>query len=202
MIECLRVNMALADRWHVSPRPDDSDSQSLDVYSYFRQGKAAMMVMYTWNLPFLRSRCADVDWNIVNNPTFHQRGHWASSQAILVSSDTEYPDEAWMLCKGFFGEEIQRTMGQRGLPSNLGVARELIEENRRQGGVPRNLEALLKAADSLYPTPRIANLSEIMSLYYECVGGVTVHRITPEKAMAKAEKSIRLFLRRRRRLAE
>jgi multiple sugar transport system substrate-binding protein len=202
MIEYLTVNMALSDKWHVSPRPDDSDSQSLDAYSYFRQGKAAMMMMYTWNLPFLRSRCGDIDWDIVNNPTVHQRGHWASSQAILISSDTPHPDEAWLLCKRFFGEEIQRTMGQRGLPSNLRIARELIAENAREGGVPANLAALLKATDSLYPTPRIANLSEIMSLYYESAGGVTAHRTTPEKAMAKAEKAIHLYLKRRRRLED
>ncbi len=199
MIEYLQANLDLAEKWGVSPRPDDSDTQSLDTYAYFRQKKAAMMQMFTWNLPFLRSRCAELDWDIVNNPTAKQRGHWASSQAILVSADTAHPDEAWLLCKEFFGDEIQRIMSARGLPPNLRIAREMIEVHRTSGLKPPNIAALFRARDSLYPTPRIANLSEIMSLYGSASGGVTAGRTTPAEAMAKAEKAINLFLRRRRR---
>ena len=196
MIECHQFNLDLAEKWKVSPLPDDPDAQGLDSVAYFRQGRAAMMKMHTWNLPFLRDRCRDLDWDIVNNPKARQRGHWASSQGILISVDTAHPDEAWLLCREFFGDEVQRTMASRGLPPNLRVAREMIAQNRDK---PANTGALLKATDSLYPTPRIPNLSEIMSLYYSAAGGISAHRATPAEAMAKAEKAISFYLRHRRR---
>jgi multiple sugar transport system substrate-binding protein len=196
MIRFQQVGMDLAEKWHVSPLPEDSDVQSLDVYAYFRQGKAAMMTMFTWSLPFLVKKCQGMDWDIVNMPTVKQRGHWASSQAILVSADTAHPDEAWLLCKEFFGDMVQKTMAQRGLPPNLRVAREYMAE---YPGPPANWGALYKARDSLYPTPRIPNLTEIMSLYYSASSGIAAHRATPAQAMAKAEKAINLYLKRKRR---
>ena len=198
MIESLWANLDLARKHKVSPRPEDADSQGLDSCSYFRQGKAAMMTFYTWDLPFMQKRCADMDWDIVNNPTVRQRGHWASSQAVLVSSSSKHPEEAWLLCKEFFGDEVQRTMASRGLPPNTRVAAQVLEKHRKSGGKPANLAALRKASDSLYPFPRIPNLSEILSLYSSAAGGVTAGRATPEQAMARAEKAIRLYLKRKR----
>lgn len=198
MIECLRANLDLSRKHKVSPLPDDADFQGLDAYSYFLQGKAAMMQFFTWNLPFLRRRCAAMDWDIVNNPTIRQRGHWASSQAILVSSSTPHPEEAWLLCREFFGAEVERTMAARGLPPNRRVAAQVIEENRQAGTKPANIAALRQASDSLYPNPRIPNLSEILALYGSAAGGITTGRATPEEAMARAEKAIVLYLKRRR----
>jgi maltose-binding protein MalE len=87
-------------------------------------------------------------------------------------------------------------MSERGLPTNLRVAREVIAENTRQ---PENIAALLKATDSLYPTPRVPNLSEIMSRYHEGASGVSAGRVTPAEAMERAEQRINLCLKRRRR---
>lgn len=198
MLENLHVNLDLARKYRVSPLPEESDLQGLDSYSYFKQGKAAMMVFYTMQLPFLRRRCEEMDWDIVNNPTVRQRGHWASSQAILVSASTKHPDEAWLLCKEFFSDDVQRTMSMRGLPPNRRVAREVIEENRRNGDKPANIAAFLKAGDSLYPNPRIPNLAEILSLYSSAAGGIPTGRATPEEAMERAEKAIVLYLKRKR----
>lgn len=198
MIEALRTNLDLARKHRVSPLPEDSDFQGLDTYTYFRQGKAAMMMFYTWNLPFLRRQCSDMDWDIVNNPTIRQRGHWASSQAILVSSATRHPAEAWLLCKEFFCDDVQRTMAARGLPPSRRVAELVIREYRESGLQPANIAALQKASDSLYPFPRIPNLSEILSLYGSAAGGVPTGRATPEEAMVRAEKAIVLYLKRKR----
>ncbi|MBT3375876.1 MAG: sugar ABC transporter substrate-binding protein [Lentisphaerae bacterium] len=198
MIEALRTNLNLAREHHVSPLPEDSDFQGLDTYTYFRQGKAAMMQFFTWNLPFLRRQCSEMNWDIVNNPKVRQRGHWASSQAVLVSSSTRHPEEAWLLAREFFGDEVQQRMAARGLPPSRRIAEMVIQNQRKTGQKPANIAALRRASDSLYPNPRIPNLSEILSLYGSAAGGVPTGRSTPEEAMARAEKAIVLYLKRKR----
>ena len=197
MIESMKFNLELATKHKVSPHPEDADVESLDNISYFHQGRAAMMRLFTWDLPFLDAKCGDISWDIVTNPKVRQRGHWASSQAILVSADTKHPEEAWLLCKEFFGDRIQLAMGARGLPSNRRIAQEMI--GRRKGMQPENWAAMLKASDCLYPTPRIANLYEILNLWYSAASGVSAGRTTPEAAVAKAEKAINRFIKYRRR---
>lgn len=198
MIRYHHVMIDLAEKWRVAPLPEDADAQSLDSLTYFQQGRAAMMTMYTWDLPFLVKKCAGMQWDIVNMPREKQRGQWASSQAILVAAATPHPDEAWLLCREFLADKVQMRMAARGLPPNLRVAREYMA---RRTGPPANWAALYKARNSLYPTPRIPNLSEIMSLYYSASSGISAHRATPEEAMQKAEEAILLYMRRKKRHA-
>jgi len=196
MIECLKFNLDLVFKWKVAPLPDEMDQEGLDDYAIFRQGRAAMMKMYTWNLPFLRKRCGDVDWDIVCSPKARQPGRWASSQAVLISADTRHPDEAWLLCREFFGDTFMEAMASRGLPPNLRVAREYIARNRQR---PANLAALLKGAGSLHPFPRVPHLNELLAHYWAAVSAVYAQRATPEEAMARAEKEIRRAVARQRR---
>ncbi len=196
MIECLKFNLDLVFKWKVAPLPDEMDQEGLDEYTVFRQGRAAMMKMHTWNLPFLRKRCADVDWDIVCSPRARQRGRWASSQAVLIAADTRHPDEAWLLCREFFSDKFLEAMASRGLPPNLRVARRCIAKNRQR---PANLAALLKGADSLHPFPRVPHLNELLAHYWEAVSAVYARRTTPEEAMARAEKEIRRAVTRQRR---
>jgi len=196
MIECLKFNLDLVYKWKVAPLPDEIDQEGLDQYAIFRQGRAAMMKMFTWNLPFLRDRCKDVDWDIVCSPKARQRGRWASSQAMLIAADTRHPDEAWLLCREFFGDAFLRAMATRGLPPNLRTARACIQENQ---GKPENIAALVKGADSLYPFPRVPHLNELMAHYWEGVSAVYALEATPEEAVARAEKEINRAIARQRR---
>jgi len=187
MVRHLQFHLDLAHKWRVAPLPDAIQQEGLDIYAAFRQGRAAMMRMYTWDLPALREQCREIDWDIVNGPKVNQRGYWASSQAVLISSQTRHPDEAWLLCKEFFGPEFQRSMAQRGLPTNLKIAREVIAANRER---PANLAALLKGSNALYPFPRVAHLSELLQHWWNASESVNCLRATPEVAVARAERAI------------
>ena len=187
MIEYLQTNLDLAYKHHVVPTPEESQQEGLDHYTLFIQGRAAMMTMYTWNLPWLADRFADVDWDLALNPKVKQRGQWASSQAIVISADTRHPDEAWQLSKVFFGEKFQKAMSFRGLPSNLKVAREVIAARR---GKPANLGALYTARDFLYPTPRVPHLQELQSLWSQGCATAWARRATPAEAMERAQRQL------------
>lgn len=195
MVQCLQYNLDLVHKWKVSPLPDAIEQEGIDKYAAFRAGRAAMMKMFTWDLPALGEQCANVDWDLVNAPRVKQRGHWASSQAVLISADTKHPKEAWELCKAFFGDDFQRTMAARGLPTNLRIARQVFAGHK---GKPANIAALLKATDSLYPFPRVPHLQELMQHYWNGTESVNSLRATPEEAMAAAAKAINRTIARRR----
>jgi len=187
MIDYLQFTLDVVHKHRICPLPGDVEQEGLDTISLFRQGKAAMMRFYTWSLPELRDKCADLDWDIVMMPKFAQRAHWASSQAILVSSETPYPDEAWLLCKYFFSDEFQRIMAFRGLPPSRKVAEKIVAENDE---APENLAVLLKAADYLYPFPRVAHLQELMEHFWNAAESVDAQRATPQEALQRAEKAM------------
>lgn len=200
MIEALTFNMKLAHEWKVAPRPEDPLMVGTDQYSIFRQGRAAMMRMYTWDIEYMRERCADVDWDIVGMPLATRRAHWASSGSFLVSADTKHPDAAWLLFKNLLSDEFQMAVSSQSLPANLRVAHRLVEQNTHK---PANLKVLLDATDYLYPNPRIPNLQELIghfrllkSKVLLCYG--TSKYVTPENAMREAEKRINKTIARRK----
>jgi multiple sugar transport system substrate-binding protein len=188
MMDFLNTNRSLFNTFHVSPSPQQITGSGSDVYTIFRQGKAAMMIAYTWDLPYLREQCADVDWDITLNPKVNQRGQWASSAAILISSKTRHPAEAWELNKLFLGADFQLRMCEDGgLPPNLSVARQLVAQNRHK---PANLQALIVAREFLYPKPRIANSAELYSQFYNACDTVWMGTATPAGAMDRAQRQI------------
>ena len=201
MIEALRFNLDLVHKWRVAPSPEEQRQEGGDVYSVFRQGKAAMMQFYTWSISHLRERCAGMDWDIVGMPVARRRAHWASSAAYLVSADTRHPDEAWLLFKALISDEFQLALSIESLPANLRVARELVADNTQK---PANLVAVLDATDFLYPSPRVPNLQELLHHYSNAREKVfsfygTSRFVPPEQAMAEAAERINETIRRRRR---
>lgn len=196
----LSTNLELLKKYRVTPSLRDVPPAGVqDSISLFQQGTVAMMPMYTWDLPGMRERCAMLDWDIVENPWVTQRGSWASSQAYVISSQTRHPDAAWELVRMLTGPWFQRQISYAMLPTNLRVAQEVIAENESK---PRNLVALLKASDALFPNPRIANLQELDSFYQDALQSVWSERAAPEQAMALAAEQIGRAIARHRRAAK
>jgi multiple sugar transport system substrate-binding protein len=188
MIDYLRTNYDLFAKYRVSPSPREIWGAGTDNYTIFRTGRAAMMMMFTWDLPHLRSQCGDIDWDIVLNPKVRQRAAWASSSAVLITRYTRHPDEAWQLCRRFMSPDFQMQMAANGgLPPSRGVAERMIAENRQK---PGNLGALLAASGVLQTNPHVANLTQIRQQFLNACDSVWMNRATPEEAMQRAETAI------------
>jgi len=199
VLDYLQVNLDLVQKYHVSPPGSQLPNLVVDdPVSVFRQGGAAMMIMATWDLPFLRERCRDMDWDITTNPVIRRPAHWASSQAVLISRTTKQPELAWTLAKKFLGESFQRSMADRVLPSNQEVARKVVLENSDK---PHNLAALIKATNSMYRIPSIPNMTEIGQLWFNARQRVFSGRTEPTQAMVEMQKQVDRLIRDRKRLA-
>jgi multiple sugar transport system substrate-binding protein len=195
MIDYLRTNYDLIHKERVAILGKGGGEATIDdVMTLFRQGRVAMALMFTWDLPFLREKLADMDWDIVTNPKVRTRAHWASSRAVVISADTPHPDEAWQLCREFFGEEFQRAMSDTVVPSDVRVGAEMIA---RHTGRPRNVLALVDAARTGHVVPRVPNVTELMQLWNDARDRVRDGRATPQQAMADAEAAIDRMIKRR-----
>lgn len=188
MLDFIRTNRDLYHKYRLGPTPQEAKGAGSDLYTIFRSGRAAMMVMHTWNLPYLIAQCKDMDWDITLNPRVRQRAAWASSAGILVSSQSKHPEEAWALCREFLAPEFQRLMGtQRGLPPGRQTAQAMVAANDQK---PHNLGALIRASDVLYPNPRIPNLTQILTEFENACDSVWMGMATPEDAMQRANEAI------------
>jgi multiple sugar transport system substrate-binding protein len=189
MLRYLRVNLDLAEKYNVSPRGRQTMHEAVeDDIALFRQGRVAMIPMSTWRLPFMREQCAEMNWNVVTNPSVDgRRSHFGSSHAIVISSATRHPHEAWLVTKFLLSPRFQRSMATIAFPTDREVARQVVAENQQK---PANLAALLKASESLHPNPRVAHLTEIMALWQDACESVWIGRATPEQAMARAARQI------------
>ena len=187
MIDYLQTNLDLIHKEKVSLQGKGGGDATLDEStSLFHQQRVAMMLMFTWDLPFIRQRFADMKWDLVTNPKVRQNGHWASSQAIVISSATKHPDEAWEFAKTFFGEEFQRSMSDLLLPTDQALAARLAAENRS----PNVHAVLMRATPSMRSLPRVPNMTELLQFWYDARDSVRAGRATPKEAMVRAEKQI------------
>jgi len=188
MLNFLQTNLDLAEKYRVSPHGKQMPNEAFeDPVSIFRQGRTAMMVMATWNLTYLQHQCADMDWDVSMNPIIKREGHWASSEAILISSETKHPKEAWLLYKTFLDVKFQRQMAGIIVPTNVDAAAEWVSTNHHK---PMRLDALVAATRSMYRSPQVENLREIMRVFFDSCESVWSCRSTPTAAMAKAELQI------------
>lgn len=195
MIEAIQFNVDLVYKHKVSrwlPFTSQLALQPYEQFSLFQRGKMAMMLSATYSLEDLRSRCADIDWDIVAMPVANRRAYWASSSAFLISADTQHADEAWLLFKELVSDEFLAAVSSRTLPSKLHVARKIVESNVQR---PDNLGMLLDAVNYLQPFPRVPNLEELLQSFFVQTGRVstfygTDRQVSPERAMIEAEKRL------------
>jgi len=162
-----------------------------------------MMYSATFNIPHLREKCADVDWDIVANPRVPgcERAHWASSGAFLVAAGTKHPDEAWLFAKHLLGDRFQTAMTIESFPASTRVGQLYVDENTLK---PSNLQCLADSMNFLYPDPRIANLNELVEHWNNAKQKVleahgTSREVTPEEAFAEAARLINNTIAKRKR---
>ncbi len=191
MIRCLEVNRALMHDDRVIPSMQQQAQGSLDKMMMFGGGHVAMMQVSTWDLPQLR-RQAGVPWALTLNPRVERRATWASSQAVLVSAETAYPDEAWALARAFLTPSFQRRAASHAMPTDRALAASLGATGEQAYS---HLPVLLKAVDELCPTPRVAHLAEAQQIYATACESVWSGRATPAEAMRRAARLIDRMIR-------
>jgi multiple sugar transport system substrate-binding protein len=188
MMDFLQTNVDLAEKYRVSPHGRQMVNEALrDPVTVFRQGHTAMMTMATWNMPELQDRCANMRWDVVSNPIVRRHGHWGSCQAIVISKDTNHPDEAWLLAKQFLAKDFQIGKFPVILPSSLAAQRELAASTH---GKPPSVASMIVASHALQRMPRVANMHELMQFWLDATDSVWTLRATPAGAMRRAEAEI------------
>ncbi|MBN1555357.1 MAG: sugar ABC transporter substrate-binding protein [Phycisphaerae bacterium] len=196
-IAYIRTALDMFKKYRVSPTPKEQMQQTgLDGYSIFRQRKNAIMMFATWDFASMKKQFANLRWDIVLNPKVRRRGQWVSSQAFMIHRDTKYPDLCWELYRVLSGPAMQERMAFMTIPTHLPTLQKAIANHR---GAPKNVAALEKALDRLYPTPRVPHLQELINLYSIACQSVWTGEATPEEAMRTAERQINRTLRRRKR---
>lgn len=188
MLKFFHYRLDLANKYKVMPshklRLQEGTNTIDNYYGPFIQGRYAIFDIQDSNRQEMLEKFADMEWDYVLCPKVKRHAQWTSSAAIVISADTSHPDESWELFKFFVSDNFQKTMSFSGMPSKLKVAKEVIAEHR---GPPSKLAALLKAYDFLYPTPRIANLKELESIFVEEQDRAFLGLATPEEALDNAQ---------------
>ena len=115
--------------------------------------------------------------------------------------ETKHPDETWLFAKHLLGDRFQTAMMAESLPANRHLAQKLVDENMLK---PDNLQSILDATAFLYPTPRIANLNDLLELWMIAVQKVfqsygTSRWEPPEKAFDEAARRINETIAKRKR---
>ncbi|NLX07277.1 MAG: sugar ABC transporter substrate-binding protein [Phycisphaerae bacterium] len=188
MLDYLQTNVDLAERYRVSPTPRQmQQTAGIDKYALFRQGRAAIMMMASWDLPALKKQCADLRWDVVLNPQVRRQGQWASSQSYTIWAQTPEPDACWELCKLLCGPSLQKQMAFAAIPTHLPTLAQAAAEHR---GRPANVEAFVQATRMLDPTPRVPDLQELQQLFHDACQSVFVGRADAAEAMDRAQRRI------------
>ncbi len=190
----LQFSLDLIHRWRVSPAVLFSDLDEQEAMVAFQGGKTAMFYGHTWLMPDLRKRLAGMRWNIAPPPAAPHRAHWGSSQGFCISRATRHPDLAWKLMRHLLTSDALWPLADHVVPVNRRLMDRMVEEYGR--GRP-DLRVLRRGAGRLRADARVANLSEIRSLYGSAFDRVLSRRATPEVAMRQAAVSIREVLSRR-----
>lgn len=192
MLNFFHTNLKMRNEMRIAlPAPKRPE----EALSMFASGKAAMMQAATWDMMYMRKQLTDMDWDILPNPTIKVRSHWASSQAMVVRSDTKHPYESWLLLKSFLSPDFQRGTAKFSIPADRNIAAEVVAANTQR---PDNLKTYLIATESLSPNPRVPNMMEVLQAYANASEAVWSGQATPEKAMADADIEINAALNRAR----
>lgn len=165
-----------------------SEMQAMDRLSRFFNGRAAMMVIATWDIAQVRNG-ALFDWDVVRLPKTisGQSVTWASSAGFSISRRSEHPELAWKLLKHLVGDEFQRTMFETILPADRSLNNAFLAAHPAP---PAHLREFFAAQDGLRPNPRITAFQEVESEWLYWYEQAMLRKITPEAALENAEARI------------
>lgn len=169
-----------------------NEMQAIDRLSRFFNGRAAMMVIATWDIAELRNR-TPFDWDVVRLPknTAGQNVTWASSAGFSISRHSKHPELAWQLLKKLVNTDFQRTMFETIIPVNTTLKEEFLAAHPAP---PAHLGEFFAAHSGLRPNPRITAFQEVEREWQYWYEQAMLRKITPEAALSNAEHNINRIL--------
>lgn len=189
-LERLKTNIRLSDEGVLLR---SAGTGQLDRLNEFVSGKVAIMEIYSWELPELRS-AARFQWRVMpvpRAPAGNERA-WASSSGYCISARSTQQAMAWSLLKELSGADFQRSLFGTMLPtrSALVAPYEASLEPRER--------AILKIIPKLAPDPRIKIQEKIASEYDYWSSKAMLKQLPPEEALEIAATRINRILARER----
>ena len=194
-VRLAQLNTDLEKKYKISPQPD-SDVRGLSKNMSFEMGRVAIMTSYTWEIPDLRRKINTFEWDITLMPVGTQRAHWASSGGFAVSRTTKHPKEAIELLMYTTRPKFVMALQGETLPVERAVADEMA---RKWEGPPESFPLLIEMTRYMHPTPRVPNVNEINSIYWDYIGRARLKKMTMREALQKAAQEINALLVRERR---
>ena len=193
-----QLRIDLEKKYKISP-PPDSDVRALSKNMSFEMGRVAMMESFTWETLELRRKVNTFEWDITLMPIGTQRAHWASSGGFAVSRTTKHPKEAIELLKYTTRPKFVTALQGETLPVERAVAEEMAAEWE---GPPEHFPLMIEMTKYMHPTPRVPNINEINTIYWDYVGRARLEKMTMTEALQKAAEEINELLARERRVQE
>ena len=160
----------------------------------FLRGETAMFTANVYDLPDLRERAVEIDWDIVPMPRGVRPSTGASTQGFAIYAKTEHPAEAVRLLKHLVSPASQYHMRDLGVPTHRATARRAIANTPTP---PANGQAQLASMDFVNPFPRVRHINELQVAFGEANNQILAGRKSPEEALQDCHRKFQEILARK-----
>lgn len=190
--ESLQFYADLRNLYHVAPKASESGNNTMA--QLFMQQKIAMYISGRWSVPRFREDIT-FNWDIARFPS----GHAGSIVGIdgsgwAISSDTKYPEEAWIFIEYLASKTTIKEFSRTGLivPSRKDIAYSIdfIEKTKK----PEHAQIFLNILNNARPTPQVERWNEINDLIDKAMEPVWNGNNTACKALKSIENDVNKLL--------
>ena len=185
-IRRVQLNVDLVKKYKVSA-PRESELRNIGTQMAFLMGKIAMWCTMNLQLVELRRKVDAFDWDIAMMPKGTVQVTWASSSGFAVSRTTKHKKEAVELLKYLVGGRFVEELKGYSIPIVRAEARKMAEN---WTGPPEHFYLLLEMAKSIHPNPRVADITQIMTIMNRHIESVTIGKTPVKEAMKQATREI------------
>jgi len=183
-VEAIQFYNDLVYTYKVAPSPEDYANLGTNSPDpLFAQGKVAMATTGFWGISGLQG--ATFNWDIA--PLFKntQNATVIFGSGFAISSDCQYPEEAWKVIEFLTSEEGQAPIVEfmEDAPANIAVLNSDAFLNQSWSDKPINMAALGEAADSAFTLPLSPKWNEMNTIFDTNLGEVFANRAEVQATM-------------------
>ncbi|BBI31730.1 ABC transporter substrate-binding protein [Cohnella abietis] len=195
-VEALQWMIDKASKYKVSPALNDDTFNQPDAdLNAFLAGKIAMVRFGIWN--FGRFKDAPFKWDIALEPGNTQKAHHFFADGLVASKNTKQSDAVWRFLKFFTSDPdsvSKRIAAGWSVPA---VADDAVMDAYYKQTPPESKKVVIEALDSLVLPPvgpKPEKWGELQTAVVEQLDKAKLGRITAQKALDNAQKSVEALL--------